>query len=97
MYDLIYADQLARERLQKIYPHATFENASDFIHEERFSIEVDVEIGAYRLVLLEEGLALESLNFQMWMRTRPDECKAMVEKWKQLQRERNLTNPEDHV
>lgn len=73
MYDLIYADGKARTVLEKAFPRAKFEDASDFIHTERFSIELEIEESDYRMQVLKLGLALVSFNFQLWSMDKPKE------------------------
>lgn len=73
MYDLIYADSRARTVLKEAFPKAKFEDASDDIHTERFSIELDIEDRDYRMQVLKLGLALVSFNFQLWSMEKPEE------------------------
>lgn len=87
MYDLIYlADECdyhrAQSELKQEFPDACFEDASDSIHHDRFSIEIDLPIEDYRLQLLDLGLALQSLNFQLWILEKPEEVRASIDKWK---------------
>ena len=68
MYDLIYADYKAREILEKRYPNAKFEDASDEIHHERFSIDIkesEHNERDYLKFLLESGLYSVSFDFQL--------------------------------
>ena len=68
MFDLIYTADDARDVMRKEYPEARFQDASDMIHEERFSFEVPDEgfdLRRYYRHLIRNGLALVSLNFQM--------------------------------
>jgi len=82
MYDLIYANPAAQIVMEKVFPQASFEDASDFVHEERFSILVDMPEEDYYLKLLDVGLALNSFAFQLWMCENPKECKELIESWK---------------
>ena len=68
MYDLIYADYKAQEILEKRYPNAKFEDASDEIHHERFSIDIkesEYNERDYLKFLLESGLYSVSFDFQL--------------------------------
>lgn len=69
MYDLIYLDYhgKAPKVLQEIWPEAKIEDASDFIHTERFVIEVDVEEEEYFKTIIREGMARYSLGFRVIM------------------------------
>lgn len=82
LYDLIYANADGRKAMGKSFPQASFEDASDFIHEERFSILVNMPTEEYYLKLLDVGIALCSLNFQLWMHENTEECKELIKKWK---------------
>lgn len=86
MYDLIYLDNRAdynraQLELAEVFPDASFEDGSDFIHHDRFSVEIDVSTENYRLQIFDLGLALHSLNFQLWIREEPAQVKDMIEKW----------------
>jgi len=68
MYDLIYADYNAQEILEKKYPNAKFEDASDEIHRNRFSVDIEekeCDEKDYLKFLLESGLFPVSFNFQL--------------------------------
>ena len=68
IHDLIYLDYLGKapKVLQKIWPEAKIEDASDFIHTERFVIEIaDVEEEEYLKTILREGMAKFSFWFQV--------------------------------
>lgn len=67
MYDLVYTDYYgdAPRILERHWPRAKTEDASDFIHTERFAIEVEgVSMEDYLRVIIYQGLALVSLHFQ---------------------------------
>ena len=66
MYDLIHLSYYgdAPKVLQEIWPEAKIEDASDFIHTERFAIETDVEEEEYFKTIIREGMATFSLGFQ---------------------------------
>lgn len=81
MFDLVYADDVEVEGLRTAFPTAKIEDASDFIHDGRCSIDLEVAEEEYFYQLLELGLATVSLKFQMWMLTDTAACKALVERW----------------
>jgi len=68
MYDLIYLDYYGKAKavLEGIWPTAKIEDASDFIHRDRFAIEVtDVEEEEYIKTIIREGMAEYSFTFQV--------------------------------
>jgi len=70
MYDLIYLNYYgeATRVLQEIWPKAKIEDASDFIHTERFAIEVaDMEEEVYLKTIIREGMSKFSFTFQVMM------------------------------
>ncbi len=92
MYDLIYVGDeqytLAQTELRERFPDAILEDASDYIHEGRFSIEVDVPTEEYRQAILDLGLAMISFDFQLFMMQKPKEALALLEQWKEAKNER---------
>ena len=90
MYDLIYADYKAREILEKRYPKATFEDASDEVHHERFSIDIEeseYNERDYLKFLLESGLFSVSFDFQL-MRHSKDQAHKINNAAKELKKEK---------
>lgn len=90
IFDSIYADYYgeAKRELEKYYPNAKFENASDGIHTERFSIEMTrVQKRDYYMVLLRTGFFQVSLFFQLDLRepTRRDLMKSVLGEFKKEQ------------
>lgn len=68
MYDLIYLDYYGKATgvLRGIWPEAKIEDASDFIHRERFEIEVvDVNEDDYFKTIIREGMAEFSFGFKV--------------------------------
>lgn len=65
IYDLMYAGE-DREEIEKTirtaWPGAIIENASDFIHEGRFSVEMDIDWDAWIIWVMENGLLEISLH-----------------------------------
>lgn len=87
MYDLIYGGHEFLDELKDLFPTAKIENASDEIHSERVSIEVEMgEWEYYRLILL-NGFGELSLNFQLLFysqsKVERDKLLKKVEGWKE--------------
>ncbi|MBU1026415.1 MAG: hypothetical protein KKA31_01650 [Candidatus Margulisbacteria bacterium] len=82
MYDLLYCSGEPQKELKEKFPDAVFEDASDFVHEHRFSIRTETKTEDYRRTILKLGLADISLNFQMWLREKPGEVKVMLDNLK---------------
>lgn len=64
IYDLIYAGEYRQEvetKIQAAYPEAVLEDASDFVHEGRFSVEMEVDEEEWLLFLFTSGIF--SLSF----------------------------------
>lgn len=87
MYDLVYAGNedyaRAQKELEERFPNAVIQDASDFIHEGRFSIEVDLPTDEYRSAILGLGMFAISLDFQMFRMAEPKQALALVEQWKE--------------
>jgi len=98
MYDLIYLDddsqyRKAQEKLKAVFPDAKFEDASDFIHHTRFSISINVPDDEYHIEILDLGLSLCSLNFQLLMQENTPKAKRLVDLWKETRVEKeSLSN-----
>jgi len=87
MYDLIYTENRNDykeiwEVIKKEYPAAIMEDGSDQIHENRFSVEFEIEQESWFEFIIKNGFAMLSLNFQVVLRSEPDKVKEMVEKLK---------------
>ena len=90
MYDLIYAGEdleRAQKELLERFPEATLEDASDFIHEGRFAIKIDVPNDEYRLAILDLGMLNISLNFQIFMLQEPKEALSLMKQYQANQKE----------
>lgn len=87
-YDLLYVDESEYSELWKVvkatWPTAKLKDASDYIHDRRFSVAFAPEDAPTSTQwwrwLLQEGVALCSLNFGIAMRTPEqfDEIKLLV-------------------
>lgn len=87
MYDLIYTEnhndyKEIWEIIKKEYPMAIIEDGSDQIHENRFSVEFEMEQKSWFEFIIKNGFAMLSLNFQVVLRSEPDKIKEIVEKLK---------------
>ena len=90
--DLIY-DYEAEPIIKRAYPNAKFEDASDGIHESRFSVTLEEDRKTWFKFLIKEGIANISIWLQMAMYkvTETDEAhadlKAAID---ELKREKQL-------
>jgi len=82
MYDLIYVEEAdykrAWQELQVALPGAKLEDASDYIHTSRFSVEVDMPQGEYMITLLRLGMAKISLVLGLKMVEDPEGSLALA-------------------
>ena len=63
MYDLLYAAPKHQDTIRSAFPHAMIEDASDDVHNERFSVELpEEERKDYEFLLWQTGLAGASLS-----------------------------------
>lgn len=89
MYDLIYMENhgdyiAASDDLKERFQPCVIEDASDFIHRNRFSVKIDsINRDDYLIRLLNAGLALHSLFFQCAMMEKPSEISTLVKQWKE--------------
>ena len=81
-YDLIY-DGEALQRVNKLRPHWKTEDASDFIHEGRFSVENKLTTEEHLKAILRLGLHQVSFTFQIhWMdKDKVDMIKTAIHEW----------------
>ena len=97
-YDLIYANREVEELVKKRYPTARIKDASDYIHIERFELELDgVTDETFYPWAISEGFARCCLGFELKLQslTFPrskegpthDEVKQEIERWCALAKE----------
>jgi hypothetical protein len=68
MYDLIYCGKDVEEIIKKRFPNAVIKDASDYVHDERFSIEdEDLNEDEYYPFIIKEGIGGCSFNLQLMM------------------------------
>ena len=65
MTDLIYGGRVHRDELAKLFPTAKIEDASDEIHQDRVSIDVEMDVWEYRRIVVLHGFFELSLNAQL--------------------------------
>lgn len=66
VFDLMYDNDECQQAIAKQYPSAVFEDASDIVHEERFSVQIDdVSPDEYHKWLVMSGGAAASLGINM--------------------------------
>lgn len=81
--DLVYADSEVVDVIKQKWPDATFVDASDFIHSERFEVKIDTTWREFFIHALDCGYSDCSLRFQLEMgghHTDPDFVE-LVKKW----------------
>ena len=90
MHELIYAGNEVRQLLEKEYPDAKFEDASDMIHEERFSIDIDGEKDeleeSFYVFAMKNGFVLDCFAFQIMLQLPTnqkeiDKTSTKINKW----------------
>ena len=86
MYDLIYTENHNDYNeiwgiIKKEYPESIIEDGSDQIHENRFSVEFELDQESWFGFIIKNGFAMLSLNFQVMLRTEPDKIKKMVDRY----------------
>jgi hypothetical protein len=92
MYDLIYGDSEIETEVRNIfkdYPKFKIEDASDEVHEDRFSIDLEIDEREYYRTMMIHGLPAYSLVMQL-ISSDPEKI-AMI---KELLKELHETNPE---
>lgn len=84
MYDLIYGGNKYKEELYELFPTAKFEDASDEIHEDRISIEVDLEEKDFLRIIILNGFLDLSLHANLFVMDsdNKDKISSWIEEWK---------------
>lgn len=96
MYDLVY-DGGFYDEVKQAFPSAKIEDASDFIHEGRFSVELpDDKRREYLKFIIAQGIAPTSLMFLTDAQSpkHKDEIKDIIE---EIEREKSVTRPETNT
>lgn len=73
MHDVLYLGVENKDKLLKFFPTATIEDASDCVHEDRVSIDVDMTKEEYWKILGRLGIHNVSLNFMLTLNEHPEE------------------------
>ncbi|KKN98519.1 hypothetical protein LCGC14_0146300 [marine sediment metagenome] len=77
--ELVYNPRV-RQEITKLWPKATFEDASDMVHEGRFSVKIqDIEEDEFYEKAVKEGWSVVCLGFML--RIKDEEFKRKVEGW----------------
>lgn len=87
MYDLIYTENHNDyQEISKIiiegYKQAKIEDGSDQIHENRFSVEFEIEQEDWFTFIITKGFAKCSLIFQLVLQENPGRIKKLIDKLK---------------
>lgn len=94
MEELIYAGREVEDIIKAKYPQAVIDDASDFIHTERFRLSIEgIENDEFYPFAIKEGFAtccfgfavmLQSLKFPESRSIKPKENKEKIERWIEL-------------
>jgi len=84
IFDCIYCDdyneyEKSHESLGKVLPATIFNDASDGIHGNRFSIDVKMNKFEYFKALIKTGICLGSLHFRLFMNENPKKAKELLD------------------
>jgi hypothetical protein len=80
MEELIYGPKEVIGVIKKKYPQAKFKDASDFIHEDRFSVIIpDIEEDEFYPFAIKEGFADLCLRLMILLYKDPDKVKGWLE------------------
>ncbi len=83
MNDLMYcgdAEKEIRDMVLNDYPESKLEDASDFIHEGRFSVEVTCEEDDWYIWVMRKGIHNLSLNWELERMEHPERMKPLLMK-----------------
>ena len=68
-HELIYADEMVGEIIKKEFPNAVFTDASDFIHTDRFEVDIETEESdiqkRFYIYALKNGFAENCFTLQL--------------------------------
>ncbi len=94
MYELIYAGKEVEDIIKKKYPNAEVKDASDYIHTERFEVEIPgITDDEFYPLAIKEGfikcclgfeILFESLRFKETKTIKPNENLVRIQKWVEL-------------
>lgn len=66
IYDLIYDGAQYKKELEKLFPNAKIEDASDEIHRGRVSINVKMKVDEYQRIIMLNGFYRMSLSLLLY-------------------------------
>ena len=85
MYDLIYGGRTYTQELKNLFPNATIEDASDFIHEDRISVQIEMDEKEYFRIIFLNGFGNMSLQLGL-IKADPERTTELLnwlQEWKQ--------------
>lgn len=92
VYDCIYDEQFLGD-VRKAFPQAIIEDASDSIHEGRFSVRIpDYNAHDWFKWLLQNGVHRVSLTFELTLRMKPDQIASIMDELNPGWRVRSVTD-----
>lgn len=88
MHDLIFLSSLddynwARNKLLERFPKAKIEDETNFRYTHRFSFEHEISENHYMFALIDLGLTLNSLNFQIMLKERLEDAVSLVAQYQE--------------
>ena len=82
MHELVYADASVERLILAKFPSAKIEDASDFIHTDRFELELEDSLKkSFYVFAIREGFALCCFGLQLMLRGRGKEALAELKVW----------------
>jgi len=102
MYDLVYANKEVADAILIKYPNAKITDASDYIHTERFELEIDnVTDDEFYPFAIREGFARCCFSFEILMQSskfpesktiKPKENNIKIEGWIQTSKAERMND-----
>jgi hypothetical protein len=88
MHDLIFLSSLddytwVRSKLLERFPKAKIEDETNFRYTHHFSFEHDISENHYMFALIDLGLTLHSLNFQIMLKERLEDVVSLVAQYQE--------------
>ena len=93
MYEVVYDDNITRDKVEKRFPEFKVEDASDFIHTNRFSVvvpddrKVEFYVFAAENAFLHLCLGFQSLRYEKDTGEKKEILDAIQNKLKEMKRE----------